>query len=296
MLVDTVDAEHGDRVCRYIKELGYSRIDTLLLTHPHDDHAGGAMAVLGQFEVGRILIPKADYTTPEHQSALSEAQRQGVEIIEVGYGYGFGLGTADVQFLSREGSYEDENDSSAVMKLSYGCRSFMFMGDCTKTAEADLVGSSADISADVIKVGHHGSDGSSSESFISAVQAEYAVISCSADNEYSHPSPYAVDRWIKSGAAVLCTDECSDIVFTTDGESLEVKAENEESVSARTDNGSSGQWSWILNTQNHTVHKPDCRYAKNINEENISHSSADITRLLAEGYRKCKNCFIYQEN
>ncbi len=296
MLVDTADAEHGERVCRYIKSLGHTRIDTLLLTHPHDDHAGGALSVLGQLEVGRILIPKADYTTPEQRSALSEAERQGVEIIEIGYGDGFKLGTADVQFLSGGSSYEDENDSSAVMKLSYGERSFLFMGDCTKVAEADLVDSGYDLSADVIKVGHHGSDGSSSERFISAVGAKYAVISCSEDNEYSHPSPYAVNRWEKSGAAVLCTDECADIVFRSDGESLELKTKNREDVSERTDDGFTAERSWILNTKTHTVHNPDCRYAKNINEDNVSYSSADITRLIAEGYRKCKNCFIYQEN
>ncbi len=295
MLVDTGDEAHAYKVCSYIKECGYSRIDTLFITHPHADHAGGAARVLESFEVGRILTPRVDYTTPEFDSMIKTAKGRGVETVYVGDGDGFAFGECEALFLSCTDVSDDENDQSAVMKLSFGSRAFLFMADVTSNAEEYFLQSDIDISSDVIKVGHHGSDASSSDELVGAVDAKYAVISCSADNEYSHPSPYTVRRFENSGAVVLATDECSDIVFTTDGDGLSVKCKNKSVTEADTLTRSDGEYLYVLDIQTHTLHKKDCDHIKDENTQAYEKTNAQITSLLAEGYRKCRTCFIKGE-
>ncbi len=287
MLIDTADEEHSGKVCSYIKSLGYTKIDTLLLSHPHADHTGGATSVIEEFRVGRILIPECDYTTPEADEALLLAENQGIEVCTVGLGDSFILGKAEVELLSQYKSYEDENDYSAVARVSYKNRAFLFMGDATSEAEMSLLESGACLRCDAVKVGHHGSNSSSSEEFIKATGALYAVISCSADNEYSHPSPYAVQRWRESSASVIATDECSDTVFKTDGEELWVSVKRENILSGNKKDAESNGYMWVLDTENKVVHESDCRYVNNIEKENAQGTNASLDRILAEGYIRC---------
>ncbi len=292
MLVDSADAEHGERVCRYIKELGYSKIDTLFITHPHSDHSGGAVEIIEKFSIGRILISNTSYSTPEQESALSLAEQRGIEVISVDDGDGFGFGDSDVMFLKKAGDCTDENDESVAMRLSFGDVAFLFMADCGVEAEAEFSELDKELSANIVKVGHHGSGGSSSDEFISEVGADFAVISCSEDNEYAHPSPYTVNRWQMSGAVVMATDECSDIVFTTDGCDISVSCNCEDTHTHALSTSEGKECLWVLDTDSHTVHKEDCRHTDSIAKGSVELSSADIERLYAEGYRKCSFCFI----
>ncbi len=290
MLVDTADAEHSVKVCEYIKKLGYDRIDTLLISHPHADHAGGGQKILETFRVGRVLLPDTSYTTPELESMHTVAREQGVMVQKIGAGDGFAFGECEVMFLSGGGEYEDENDQSAAMRLSFGDRSFLFMGDCTGECEEDIMSLDFDLLSDVVKVAHHGSGNASSERFIKATGAKYALVSCSADNEYSHPSPYTVHRWEKQGACVIATDEYSDTVFTTDGQSLNVEAKNGHITAPVIEFESvAEEYLWMLDKDKHTVH----RYGCNITDEKdkIQYSNADIEKICAEGYKRCKKCF-----
>ncbi len=289
MLVDASDGEHAEKVRDYIKALGYSRIDTLLLTHPHADHTGGAETVLESFDVGRIMTPEASYTTPELDAVKAKASETGTELLYVGAGDGFDFGECKAVFLSGGGRYEDENDQSAVMKLSYKSRAFLFMADATAVLEKDIIKTGADLTADVVKVGHHGSDSSSSDELVEAVGAEYAVISCSENNEYSHPSPYSVARYQTGGAAVLPTDEYSDIVFETDGYSMSVKNKNNmEIFYPLKDSAESTVYLWGLDSENHTVHKRGC---KHISGKYIEYTNAELRKITAEGYSCCEICF-----
>ena len=267
MLIDTSDAEHADFVCDYIKALGYSEIDVMVISHAHSDHIGGASGIINELDVGRIYLPEINYTTPEYESMVASANEKSIEISDARYGVGFDFGMAECTFISpRATIYEDENDGSAVLRILYGARSFLFTGDCGAEAEGDMIGSSVDISADVVKVGHHGSNGSSSTAFVRATGAGYAIVSCSADNEYGHPSPYAVDRWKSAGAKVFATDESSTVIALTDGKALLVGSAsdrdfwNSEELVGEYERQTSeyaggGGVLWILNTDSHIIHK-----------------------------------------
>jgi len=303
MLIDTSDAEHASDVCDYVKALGYTEIDVIVISHAHADHIGGASSIIEEFEVGMIYIPEIDYTTPEYEQMISSAEQKNVRISNAELGVEFDLGAAKCSFLSPSGKvYEDENDGSAVLRIVYGERAFLFMGDCGIEAEEDIIEASSDVSADVVKVGHHGSNGSSGSDFVRATGAEYAIISCSADNEYGHPSPYAVDRWQSIGACVFATDEHSTVIASTDGETLLVAAATDrefwetaeyggEKVPQTEKYAEKDTVMWILNTESHIIHKCTCPYALKMNEKVREESAADIDLLEAEGFGRCKHCF-----
>lgn len=302
MLIDASDAEHADFVCDYVKALGYNEIDVMVISHAHSDHVGGAEKIIEKLDVGRIFFPQINYTTPEYENMVSAANENSIEILVAEYGTRFDFGMAECTFVSPDGKrYEDENDGSAVLRILYDERSFLFMGDCGADAEGEMLGASVDLCADVVKVGHHGSNGSSGIDFVRATGAGYAIISCSADNEYGHPSPYAVDRWKSAGATVLATDEYSTIIAATDGKALLVGAASDREFwngaklegvyTHHLQTSDKGEYDWILNTESHIIHRRGCHYAESIGDKVREESSVDVHRLEAEGYRCCKHCF-----
>ena len=306
MLVDASDSEHAELVCDYIRALGHSDIDVIVLTHPHSDHVGGAETIIDEFETGVIYMTDISAYSAEYESLCSLIEKEQISVIEVERGVLFELGQAMCSFISpsKNDSYEGENDMSAVLRIEYGERAFLFMGDCEEDAENGILDSKSKVKADVVKVGHHGSNSSSTQKFIKATGAGYAVISCGADNDYGHPSVYAVDRWQSAGARVFRTDINSTVAAVTDGAELFVGEAKDSSFwdSVRFDGylsegesegtaESSQRILWVLNTESHTIHTPSCYLAARLAEKVREDSAADIELLEAEGYRRCERCF-----
>ena len=219
MLIDAGKKEQGSNVVNYIKNLGYNKIDYVVGTHPDADHIGGLATVIESFAIGSIYMPKKSSTTQTYLNLLKVIKNKALTIHTAISGVNIiSLDNIKVDIISPTKEYETSNESSAVIKIVYKKRKFLFMADATTDNEADI---KADVESDVVKVGHHGSDSSSKEEFVQKTKAEYAVISVG-ENSYHHPYDIIVKRWESIGAEVLRTDKLGSIVISTDGNNLNI--------------------------------------------------------------------------
>ena len=225
MLIDASTGAYGEGIADYIEDKGYSKIDYLVATHPHADHIGGMEDMVEEFEIGEIYMPRASTTTKTYKNLLTAIKKKGNKINTAKAGVSIYSGSGiNIQILAPNStSYEDLNNYSVVIKLTYGKKSFLFMGDAEMLSEDEIT---ADVSADILKVGHHGSSTSTSEDFINRVNPEYAVISCGKDNSYGHPHKETMATLKKYDVEVLRTDTMGTIIATTDGTDLEITKGN----------------------------------------------------------------------
>lgn len=220
MLIDAGTSEYSQTVIENINSYGYSLIDYVVATHPHADHIGGMSEVINSFEIGEIYMPKVSTSTRTFENLLTAISDKGLSINTARAGVKVYSGSIlEIEFLAPVSSnYDDLNNSSAVLKISYGSNSYLFMGDAEELSEKEMIKNNHTLlDADVLKVGHHGSDSSSTYEFLSAVSPKYAVISCGVDNSYGHPHRETVDKLNKAGAEIYRTDEQGNITITCDG-------------------------------------------------------------------------------
>lgn len=225
MLIDAATAEYGDGIAKYIYEQGYEKIDYLIATHPHADHIGGMKAVVEKFKIDKIYMPKASTTTKTYKNLLQAIKDKGLKINTAKAGITIAQSTnLKIDILApNSDSYDELNNYSAVIKITYGDRAFLFMGDAEQLSEQEIT---ADVKADVLKAGHHGSSSSTSEEFLARVNSTAAVISCGKDNSYGHPHKETLEALEKAGIEIYRTDTMGTIIASTDGESLEITDNN----------------------------------------------------------------------
>lgn len=224
MLIDAGEPSEGDTVLNYIKQLGYSNIDYIVGTHPHTDHIGGLAKIINSFSEGKIYMPKAISTSKTYENLLNTISMKGLKIQTAKAGVNIiNENNLLVDIIApNSDSYSDLNNYSAVIKITYQNMKFIFMGDAEIISENEIL---TDVTADIIKVGHHGSNTSSGQDFVSRVNAKYAIISVGSDNNYNHPNMNIVNRWEISGAKVYRTDLNGTIIVTTDGNTFNIETE-----------------------------------------------------------------------
>lgn len=219
MLIDAGVADAAPTVIDYIRNLGYSRIDYVVATHPHADHIGGMAAVLKAFDVGEVWAPKVSANTKTFEKFLDAVAAKGLSINTAEAGKVLvGEGECEVAILSpRVGaSYEDLNDWSVVLKVMYGKRAFLFTGD----ASTEVIDAAHAGTIDALKVGHHGSKSSTTKALVASLEPEAAVIEVGANNDYGHPTKQALDALSGNGVTVYRTDEDGTCVATCDGSAI----------------------------------------------------------------------------
>lgn len=224
MLIDAGNNADGDDVVEYLNNIGVSRIDYIIGTHPHEDHIGGMDNVINELDIGEVYMPNKQYTTKTFKDVLEAVSNKGLTIktAKAGVTVFDSGGESAVMVAPNSESYKDLNNYSAVIKYTCGGVSFLFTGDAEELSEQEIT---ADVSADVLKVGHHGSNSSTSEEFLRRVSPEYAVICVGEDNDYGHPHKETMERLAAAGVTVYRTDINGTIVMTTDGETIETRTE-----------------------------------------------------------------------
>ena len=224
MLIDAGEPSAGDAVVDYLNERGIEKLEYVVCSHAHADHCGGLDAVVENFEVGTVFTSPYAGSTPSYEIFTEAVEKNDLELTVPTLGESFSLGEARFEFIGPLEEYDNLNDDSLVMRLEYGDTSFLFTGDMTSKAERDLLEDGANVKCDVLKVGHHGSSGSSSYRFLYEAQPKIAVISCEAGNSYGHPHEEALSRLGDADAEIYRTDLDGSIVIFSNGMEVTRKA------------------------------------------------------------------------
>ncbi len=220
LLIDGGPSSASSTLYSVLKTLGVKKLDYVIVTHPDADHCGAVAGALQYATVGKFYCSVKTHSTSTFKSVLSRLGSTKVTVPKVGAS--FKLGKAVVTFVGPTKSFGETNSDSLVCRIDYGTTSFLFTGDATIESEAAMLASGAALSANVLKVAHHGSKTSSSAAFLKAVGAKYAIVSVG-KNSYGHPTSEVLSRLKKAGATVYRTDKKGHIIITSNGKKLTVK-------------------------------------------------------------------------
>lgn len=219
LLIDGGPSEASSKLYSILKSLGILRLDYIICTHPDEDHCGGISGALNFASCGTFFCSVTEHDTRAFASVLRYLGQVPVTVPAVGDG--FSLGAAQVTFVGPAQRTRDTNEGSLMCRVDLGEVSFLFTGDAGEESEEAMLAAGAQLDADVLKVGHHGSASSSTSRFLAAVSPDYAVISVGAGNSYGHPTDEALARLGATGATVLRTDLLGSVVAVTDGRDVQ---------------------------------------------------------------------------
>lgn len=239
MLIDGGTYNMGSTVIKYLKDHGVTKIDYLVNTHPHGDHSGGLISVVGcdDFEIENIYMTKAFEAVPRFIEFTELLDSKRIEPIETMAGDVLVDETVDGKKLKIKcvGPYklneENFNNNSIVLKLEYGKTSYLFMGDAEKDEEQDILKGGEDLKCDVYKVGHHGSNTSTTQAFLNAVKPKAAVITADvSENSSGLPAEAVLTRLQKSNVEIYRTDLLGTIVSTSNGEKYSMNKKSKSEI------------------------------------------------------------------
>ncbi|WP_049694050.1 MBL fold metallo-hydrolase [Planococcus versutus] len=210
-------------VVDYLKEQNIKDIDIVVGTHPDADHIGQLAQVIGEFEVGEAWMSGNSSSSATFTNALQAIEASGTEYVEPRTGDVYDVGPLEIKVLHPKEITGDANEESVSLKITYGDIDFIFTGDAGVKEEQEMIDTGIDLDAEILHLGHHGSNTSTSSAFLHAVTPEVAIYSAGIDNSYGHPHAEVIATVENTGAEIYGTDVNGTIIVETDGAVYSVK-------------------------------------------------------------------------
>ena len=285
MLIDGGNVEDSSLVVSYLRKQGVEELEAVICSHAHEDHVGGLPGVLAVFPTKAVYAPTRVYSSKCFDDFVYYADQQRLTITIPNPGDTIALGSATATVLGPVESYADTNNTSIVLKVRFSENTFLFTGDMETDAENDMLDAGAKVKADVLKVGHHGSNTSTGYRFLYEVDPAFAVISVGADNAYGHPHDEPMSRLRNADVTIYRTDEMGAVIAVSDGKNISFSWEN---ASAKPETPTQGAPRYFIgNINSKTLHLPNCTGLP-AEKNQIRFDSFDTA--TAEGYHLCSRC------
>lgn len=226
MLIDAGPKNSSKALLNYLNSKNISKFDYVIATHPHEDHIGCMSFVINKYSINKFYAPKVTQSTKIFEQMIESLQNKNLNIIPINSSttsIDLGPNTKATIYSPVSTSYDNLNNYSPVIKLTYFNNSFLFTGDAAFESEKEILQKNSDLNADVIKIGHHGSATSTSTDFLKAVSPKIAVISVGKNNDYGHPSSETLSLLKRNNIKLYRTDLDGTIVMTSDGNKIAIK-------------------------------------------------------------------------
>lgn len=226
LLIDSGPKSHKKQLVKFLNDLNISKLDYVIATHPHEDHIGNMNTVLNSYKVQSFYAPKVYSYTKSFEQMIDSLKSNNLKINPIKRGcntINLGFQTNVEVFSPINDTYDNENNYSPVIKISFGNNSFLFTGDAEKEIEDKLILLNDDLKADILKVSHHGSSSSTSDSFLNRVSPKYAIISVGKNNIYDHPNDTIISKLNTYKINILRTDIQNNITLISDGTNISYK-------------------------------------------------------------------------
>ena len=303
MLIDGGNVADSSLIYTYLKKHNLSHLDYVIGTHAHEDHIGGLAGALNYATVDVAYCPTTSYDSDAFRNFVAALNKKGVSITVPTTGTSFEFGSAVCTMLAVNTDRTDPNNTSIVLRIEYGDTAFLFAADAERIVEQAILDSGVEISSTVLKVGHHGSDTSTSYVWLREIMPQYAVISVGSDNSYGHPTEDVLSRLRDAEVKTYRTDMQGDIICVSDGTTVTFTVtrnadadvfdgigDNSTQQPTDPDGGEQEGTHYVLNTNSKKFHYPDCHSAEKISEANREDFYGTREELIAMGYSPCGNC------
>jgi competence protein ComEC len=223
LLIDAGPNDSKDKLMSYLRKQGIKKLDYVIATHPDEDHIGGMSSIIRKYDIYKFYAPKKTANTITFESMITALRNKNMKInVPIPRATELNLGkktTAEI-IAPNSTMYEDTNNYSIVLKITYGNTKFLFTGDAENKSEDEMIDKNYDLSADVLKVGHHGSSTSTSEKFLDKVNPKIAIISCGKNNKYGHPTKNTINKLKRKNIQIYRTDVDGTVLLISDGNKI----------------------------------------------------------------------------